>query len=229
MAVRRTASAMPSPVVRFGLWRVGIPGATEASGSCCEPFVLPYPVSLLLRAEAALRALVRFSGPWEAFGSGAAVQAESGGHRSTGGPFSSVFAGPAYCGPGTVIEVEFDSFRPSVVQMAPLFQPLPLPVHQGGVVEHPLGGVCRSPTVVWFSPGSGRGTIRPTRTGPDRRGAWRAMWSRCRGARGVWTRDVFGGTLWGFTPVCGWSYRCGHLRSVVNVAGGIPGWRQSAL
>ena len=33
--------------------------------------------------------------------------------------WSSAFAGPAYCGPGMVTVVEFDSFRPSLVQMAP--------------------------------------------------------------------------------------------------------------
>ena len=32
--------------------------------------------------------------------------------------FSSAFPGPPYCGPGTVTVVEFDSFRPSLVQMA---------------------------------------------------------------------------------------------------------------
>ena len=32
---------------------------------------------------------------------------------------SSPFAGPAYCGPVIVMVVEFDSFRPSLVQMAP--------------------------------------------------------------------------------------------------------------
>ena len=38
----------------------------------------------------------------------------------TGGLFEvSASAGPAYCEPGIVTEVEFDSFRPSLVQMAP--------------------------------------------------------------------------------------------------------------
>ena len=43
--------------------------------------------------------------------------------EATGPPVASLrsaFAGPAYCGPGIVIEVEFDSFRPSLVQMAPV-------------------------------------------------------------------------------------------------------------
>ena len=43
MAVRRTASALPSPVARFGLWRPGVPGATEASGSCRRPLPGPAP------------------------------------------------------------------------------------------------------------------------------------------------------------------------------------------
>ena len=43
MAVRRTASALPSPVARFGLWRPGVPGATEASGSCRWPLPGPAP------------------------------------------------------------------------------------------------------------------------------------------------------------------------------------------
>ena len=42
--------------------------------------------------------------------------------EATGIPVASLrsaFAGPAYCEPGIVMVVKFDSFRPSLVQMAP--------------------------------------------------------------------------------------------------------------
>ena len=90
------------------------------------PLAVAAGLSLVLRParcaagrEQRLRAFPCFGGPWEASGPVLPLRQKA---EATGIPvasWSSAFPGPAYCGPGTVMVVEFDSFRPSSVQMAP--------------------------------------------------------------------------------------------------------------
>ena len=91
------------------------------------PLTVAAGLSLVLRParraagrEQRLRAFPCFGGPWEASGPVLPLSQKAEAAGIPVASWSSAFLRLAYCGPGTVMVVELDSFRPSSVQMAPV-------------------------------------------------------------------------------------------------------------